>query len=107
MAKYRRIFLEEAADRDVVVAHQGEDERELGRADARAVVADDPAGPRHAGCRQQLAQPSAVEEVAGSRRGRPGHGEVHRARDVAQAPAAPGEAAELGRRAGIQEESVR
>ena len=90
-------------DRDVLVAQQGQDERELGGRDPRAVVADHPAAAADVGrwSRSRSSAPSRSRWPPGPAR-RPDR-DVDRARDVAEALHVALEAAVLGRRARVEQ----
>ena len=94
-------------DRDVLVAEQGQDERELGGGDARSVVADHPPAADDVGLVEHVAQLGPVAQaLAAGLAGRPDR-HVDRAGDVAEALRVALEAAVFRRRPRVDQGHVR
>ncbi len=93
-------------DRDVLVAEQGQDEREFGGRDAGPVVADHPPSARHIGLVEQVAQLLPVAQpLAAGFAGRPDR-EVDGARDMAEALGIALEPEVLGGRPGVEQDDI-
>ena len=92
--------------RDVLVAEQRQHPRELGGRDPRRVVADHPAAAAHVRGVELAAQLRPVAEPLLSRPAHRAHGDVERARDVAEALGVALEALVVGRRPRVEQHHV-